>query len=273
MVSNVPVSGYALVNGLSMYYEIHGEGHPLVLLHGSYGTIGSWGNLLPALAKNRQVIAVELQGHGRTTDTDRPFSHEAVADDVAQLLSQLNISSADVLGYSFGGIIALQVGIKHPGLVRKLVILSSVYKYEGWLPEVRQALAYITPELFEHTPLKTDYTRLAPDPEHWPQFVKKFATFFAQDFTLGEENVKGLQPPTLFIMGDNDGVSATHKAELYRLCGGDVFGDMAGLPASQFAVLPGTTHVSLMMQSDRLLPLITDFLAKTPWPTTKKTGL
>ena len=243
-----------------MYYEIHGEGQPLVLLHGSYGTIGSWRNLLPTLAQSRQVIAVEMQGHGRTADSDRPFSHEAVADDIAQLLDQLTISSADILGYSFGGMVALQLGIKRPEVVRKLVVLSSVYKYEGWLPEVQKALAFITPELFEHTPLKTDYIRLAPDPEQWPLFVKKFATFFAQDFTLGEENMKRLQPPALFIMGDNDGVSATHKAELYRLCGGDVFGDMAGLPASQFAVLPGTTHVSLLRQSDRMLPLITDFL-------------
>ena len=246
-----------------MYHEIHGEGKPLVLLHGSYGTIGSWGNLLPTLAKSRQVIAVEMQGHGRTADNDRPFSHEAVADDVAQLIEQLKLRSADVLGYSFGGIVALQLGIKRPELVRKLVILSTVYKFEGWLPTVREALAFITPELFENTPLKTDYTRLAPNPEHWPKFVKKFAQFFAQDFTLGEENMKGLQPPALFIMGDNDGVSATHKAQLYRLCGGDVFGDMTGLPASQFAVLPGTTHVSLLGQADRLLPLITDFLDVT----------
>ena len=258
--TNSKTSGYASVNGLQMYYELYGEGKPLVLLHGTFGTVDSWGNLLPTLAQNRKVIALEMQGHGRTADSDRPISHEAFGDDVAKLLDHLNIDRADVIGYSLGGTVALQLGIKRPDLVSKLVILSAVYKHEGWLPEVRQAFNFISPQGLANTPLKTEYDRLAPDPKHWSSFVKKFAEFNTQDFNLGEENIQELQPPVLFILGDNDGISMAHKANMYHLCGGDVFGDMARLPASQLAILPGTTHVSLMQQPDRLLPLINNFL-------------
>src|SRR6476660_6064433 len=139
-------SGYAPVNGLKMYYEVYGSGKPLVLLHGAFNTIDmAFGMLIPELSKTRQVIAVEMQGHGRTADIDRPFSFESLADDVAALLKYLKIDSADIFGYSMGGVTAWQIAIRHPEVVRRLIITSAVYKYEGWTPETRAILPNLTP--------------------------------------------------------------------------------------------------------------------------------
>lgn len=260
-------SGYVPVNGLKIYYEIHGSGKPLVLLHGAYMTISlNFSELIPELSKTRKVIAIELQGHGRTADSDRPFSYDALASDVAGVLKHLKIDRADVLGYSFGGTVALAFGIQHPELVDKMVIVSTVFKYEGWLPEGREVLKTITPEMFEQTPLKTVYDSLAPDPKYWPKFVKKLVQFDTQGFNLGEEKIKAIKSPVLLVMGDNDGVDIAHKAEMYRLLGGNVFGDIAGLPRSQLAIIPGTTHVSLMMQTDWFLKNVPAFLDAAPQP-------
>lgn len=256
-------SGYAPVNGLKLYYEVHGEGEPVLLLHGLYMTIDlNYGQLIQVLKQSRRVIAVELQGHGRTTDIDRPLSYEALADDVAGLLKHLNIDRADILGYSFGGTVALQFGITHPGMVRKMIILSTVYTYTGWQPEVREVLKNLKPESFEKTPLKSAYQRIAPDPNNWTNFLRKYMEFDTRDFDLGADNIKAFAFPVLLIMGDNDGVELSHKTEMYRLCGGGVFGDIAGLPKSQLAIFPGTTHVSLMMGTQRLASVIEPFLSQ-----------
>lgn len=254
-------SGYAPVNGLNIYYEVHGTGKPLLLLHGAYMTINlNFGELIPELSKTRKVIALELQGHGRTADIDRPYSYEALASDVAGVLKHLKIDSTDVLGYSFGGTVALQLAIQNPKLVDKMVIISTTFKYTGWLPEVRSVIQSITPEMFAQTPLKIMYDSLAPDPRYWPRFIKKMAQFDTQHFNLGEDKIKAIQSPVLLVMGDNDGVDITHKSEMYRLLGGNVFGDISGLPKSQLAILPGTTHVSVMMQSKWLLSHVPAFL-------------
>lgn len=256
-------SGLAPVNGIKMYYEVHGEGKPIVLLHGAYMTIPlNWSEMMPQLVKNHKVIAVELQGHGRTADTDRPFSYNALADDIAALLKQLKIDKTDVLGYSFGATIGLQLAIKHPALVNKLVFISSVYKYEGWIKAARDLFPTIVPEFFENTPLKIQYDSLAPDKGHWKQFVNKLSKFDAVPYDLGAENVKALKCPVLIIKGDNDGVELNHVAEMYTLLGGGVFGDMTGLPKSQLAILPGMTHVTLMMATDQLMKYINPFLDK-----------
>src|SRR5215204_344504 len=171
-------TGYAPVNGLKMYYEVHGTGKPLVLLHGAFNTINTaFGQLIPDLSKTRQVIAVELQGHGRTADIDRPFSFESMADDVAALLKFLKTDSADIFGYSMGGGVAQQIVIRDPEVVRRLIITSSVYKYEGWTPQTRAILPMLTPEMFESTPIKQEYDKLAPDPKHWKEFIKKMKKF------------------------------------------------------------------------------------------------
>lgn len=254
-------SGYAPVNELKLYYEIHGEGKPLVLLHGSYMTIDlNWSQMIPELAKTHKVIALEMQGHGRTADINRPIAYGSLADDVAGLLKHLKIDGADILGYSLGGTVAFELAIRHPERVNKLIIISSVFKLDGWIKEARDIFPTVTPEMFENTPLKTEYDRLAPDKNHWIEFVAKMVKLDVTPFDLGASNIQALTSPVLLISGDNDGVDLNHVAEMYRLCGGGVFGDMAGLPKSQLAILPGTTHVTLMMQTDKLVSLIVPFL-------------
>src|SRR3712207_6215021 len=164
---------YAEVNGLNMYYEIHGTGQPLVLLHGAYMTIDAMGEVVPALAETQQVITVELQGHGRTADIDRPLSYEQMADDVAALLGHLGIERADVFGYSMGGAAALQVAIRHPEVVRKLVVASASYTSDGAHPELMEMIPSTTPEVFAGTPIEEEYLRLAPNPGDFPTLVAK----------------------------------------------------------------------------------------------------
>jgi pimeloyl-ACP methyl ester carboxylesterase len=255
-------SGYASVNGLKMYYEIHGDGEPLVLLHGSFMTIDmNWSALIPELSKIRKVIAVEMQGHGRTADIKRSFSYDALASDVAELIKHLNLDSAEVLGYSLGGTVAMQLAIQHPDLVKKLILISTVFKYNGWLPEVTGMIKTFTPTTFDNTPLITEYKRIAPDTSHWHAFIEKMLKFENQPYDLGEDKIKGIKVPVLLIMGDNDGVDLNHTVTMYRSFGGGVFGDIAGLPKSQLAIVPATTHVSLMMDPENILGPIKTFFA------------
>src|SRR5215218_136604 len=156
-MNNDPKGDYAEVNGLNMYYEIHGAGKPLVLLHGAYMTIGAMGEIVPELAKTRQVIAIELQAHGRTADVDRPLYYEQMAEDIIALLRHLKIEDADVFGYSMGGGVALQIAIRHPEIVRKLVLASVYYNNDGVYPEVLEAIETITPEAFTGTPWREEY--------------------------------------------------------------------------------------------------------------------
>ena len=211
-------SGYAPVNGLKMYYEIHGDGKPLVLLHGSYMTIDlNFAQLIPELAKKHKVIALEMQGHGRTGDIDRPYSYSSLASDIDGLLNHLKIDSADVLGYSLGGTVALELAIKHPKHVTSLVIISSVFRLDGWIQSARDLFPTIKPEFFEKTPLKTEYDRLAPDKSHWNDWVNKMVASEVVPFDLGADNMKALKCPVLIIKGDNDGIDLNHTAEMYRL--------------------------------------------------------
>lgn len=255
-------SGYAPVNGLKLYYETYGEGTPLVLIHGSFMNIGmNWGQLIPELSKSHKVIALEMQGHGRTADIDRPYSLEGLADDVAGLLKYLQIKQADVIGYSLGGTVAYQLAIAHPEMIKKLVIISGVYKTAGWLPQVQQAIKGLTPEVLAQTPLKQAYDALAPAPSHWTAFIKKIMLMEEKDFDLGDDHIKHL-PSTLLIMGDNDGSDLQYTARTYQLMGGGVCGDMVGVPKSQLAIVPGVSHVSLMMETTKLTGLILPFIDK-----------
>ena len=170
-------SGYADVNGLKLYYEVYGEGKPLVLLHGSYMTIPlNWSHFIPLLAKDRKVIATEMQGHGRTKDVAREFSYESMADDVSGLLKHLNVDSADILGYSMGGGVAFQAAVRHPGQVRRVVVLSAPYAHNGWWPDTEASFATFTVEQFKGTPIQEQYDSLGNDPAHFPEFVKKVAS-------------------------------------------------------------------------------------------------
>ena len=256
---------YAEVNGLNMYYEVHGAGRPLLLLHGAYMTIDAMGEVLSRLAESRQVIAVELQAHGRTADIDRPLGYEAMADDVAALLRHLGVGEADVFGFSMGGGVALQVAIRHPEVVRKLVVVSAAHTSDSMHPELLEMIPSITPEVFAGTPIEEDYLRTAPNPDDFSTLVAKLKQLDMEHFAWPPEDVRGIVAPTLLVVGDSDAVRLEHVIELFRLLGGGVMGDLAGLPKPQLAVLPGTTHFippgsGILDRADWLLAIIPPFL-------------
>lgn len=255
---------YAEVNGLRLYYEIHGAGKPLVVLHGAYMTIETMGEIVPSLAQTRQVIAVELQGHGHTADIDRPLSYEQMADDVTALLAEIGIEKADVLGYSMGGGVALQIAVRHPEVVRKLVVASASYTSDGMYPELLAMIPSITPEVFAGSPMEEAYLRTAPNPEDFPNLIAKLRQLDMEPYTWPPEDIQGIVAPTLLIIGDSDAIRPEHAVELFRLLGG-VMGDLAGLPKSQLAVLPGTTHFvppgfAVLDRADWLVAMIGEFL-------------
>ena len=255
---------YAEVNGLNMYYEIHGAGEPLVVLHGAYMTIDAMGEVVPSLAETRQVIAVELQGHGHTADIGRPLSYEQMADDTAALLRHVGIEQADVFGYSMGGAAALQVAIRHPEVVRKLVVASASYTSEGAHPELLEMIPSLTPEAFAGTPMEEEYLRTAPNPDDFPTLVAKMKQLDMEPFAWPQEDIRGIAAPTLLVVGDSDAIHLEHAVELVQLLGGGVMGDLAGLPKSQLAVLPGTTHFvppgsAVLDRADCLLSMIQPF--------------
>jgi pimeloyl-ACP methyl ester carboxylesterase len=260
-----PQAGYAPVNGLEMYYEIHGSDRPLVVLHGAYMTIGTMGEVVPGLAETRRVIAVELQGHGRTADVDRPLTYEQMADDVAALIGHLGIEEADVFGYSMGGGVALQVVIRHPEVVRRLVVASASYTSDGMHPELLAMIPAITPEAFAGSPIEEAYLRTAPNPKDFPTLVTKLKRLDMEPFAWPPEDIQGIAAPTLLIIGDSDAIRLEHAVERFRLLGGGVMGDLTGLPKSQLAVLPGTTHFvppgsGVLNRADWLVSMIGGFL-------------
>ena len=259
-MNNDSKGNYAEINGLNVYYEIHGAGKPLVVLHGAYMTIDAMGEIVPELAKNRRVIAVELQAHGHTVDIDRPLSYEQMADDVAALLRHLGIEEADIFGYSMGGGVALQIAIRHPEVVGKLVLASVTYNNDGIYPEVLEAIETITPEAFAGTPWREEYDRLAPNPEDFPTLVAKLKELDLTFVGWPPEDIQAIEAPTLLIVGDSDVIRPEHAVEMFRLLGGGVAGDLAGLPNSRLAVLPSTTHVGLVERSDWLVSIIGEFL-------------
>ncbi|WP_346320920.1 alpha/beta hydrolase [Chitinophaga sp. YIM B06452] len=253
-------SGYADVNGLKMYYEVYGQGKPIVLLHGSYMTIPlNWSQIIPLLAKDRKVIVAEMQGHGRTRDIAREISYEGMADDVSGLLKHLKTDSADILGYSMGGGIAFQLAVRHPEQVRRLVVLSGTYKHDGWWPDVEAMYPSINADMFKGTPIQKQYDSLGNDPAHFPEFVKKVISIDLKPYDWSKE-VKNIKAPIFMAIGDADGVRYEHALELFRAKGGGKMGDIHGLPKSRLAILPGTTHIGMMMRTEWLIPMVTDFL-------------
>jgi pimeloyl-ACP methyl ester carboxylesterase len=265
MASTDVRTGYAPIGDLSMYYEIHGAGRPLVVLHGAYMTADMWGPLLSGLAGSRQVIAPEQQGHGHTADVDRPITYEQMADDTAALIRHLELESTDVLGFSMGGCVALQVAIRHPGLVRRLVVASASFRSDGMPAEALEVFPTITPELFAGTPIEEAYLRSAPNPEDFPRLVEKLTRLDTTSFTWPEEDIRAIAAPTLIVLGDSDGIRLEHAVDFFKLRGGGVMGDLAGLPESQLAVLPGTSHFAppgsgLLDRADWLLAMIPRFL-------------
>lgn len=266
---NHPQQGYASVNGLDLYYETHGSnnGAPLIVLPGGFMTVEAMGAIVPQLAASRRVIGVELQGHGHTADIDRALRFEWMADDIAALIAHLGPERADLFGYSLGGGVALQTAIRHPEVVRKLVLASTAFARQGWYPESLAGMAAITPEGFAGTPIEEAYLKTSPKPEAWPDFVAKMRQLLGTDYDWSHD-VAALKAPVLIMVGDADGLRLAHAVEMFEMLGGGkADGDLAGRPPSQLAVLPNTTHVGwappnrgITTRSDLLLPMITEFL-------------
>ena len=254
-------SGYAEVNGLKMYYEVYGNGKPIVLVHGAFMTIPmNWSGMIPKLAKDHKVIVAEMQGHGRTRDIARAISFEGMADDVSGLLKQLKIDSADILGYSMGAGVAFQVAIRHPEQVRRLIIFSGAYKNDGWWPEVEASFANFNADMFKGTPIQKQYDSLGNDPNHFPEFVQKVLHTDRNKYDWSKE-VKNIKAPIFMAIGDADGIRYEHALELFRAKGGGKMGDLNGLPKSRLAIIPGTTHIGMIMtRQDWLVPMILDFV-------------
>jgi pimeloyl-ACP methyl ester carboxylesterase len=251
----------ASVNGLEMYYEIHGEGQPLVLLHGALSATGtSFGTMLPGLARSRQVIAVEQQAHGHTADVDRPLSIEQMAEDTAALLGRLGVPRADLLGYSLGAGIAVQATLRHPGLVRKLVIACVTYDRAGFQPGLLDGIEALRPELLAGTPWQEEYARIAPNPDDWATLVEKVKHLDGSFEGWTADQIRSIEAPTMLVAGDSDIVRPEHAVEMFRLLGGGVEGDSAGLPRSRLAILPGTTHTTITTRGPWLVPMVQEFL-------------
>jgi pimeloyl-ACP methyl ester carboxylesterase len=256
-----PVTGYAPVNGLKMYYEIHGSGEPVLLLHGAFMAItGEWKDLVDELAKTHKVIAVEMQGHGRTADIDRDITFENLANDAAALLDHLKIERADVVGYSLGGGTAIQFAIAHPQKVRKAVIISAPLRSSGWVDGAFDMWPTLTWEIFKGTPAEVEWKKLNPKPDGFPDFFNHIKATALKQYDLGSDKFKATKAPMLLIFGDADGVKPDHIAEMYRLKGGGVHGDIQPRPESRLAVIPNATHVTLMNRLPEIVPMINDFL-------------
>jgi pimeloyl-ACP methyl ester carboxylesterase len=260
-------NGYAPVNGLNVYYEIHGTGEPLILLHGGLMSTAMEQDLIAQLSKTRQVIALDLQAHGRTADIDRPITTEAMGDDVAGVLKYLAIPKADVMGYSLGAAVALQVTFRHPEMVRKLVVVSTPFKRSGWYPDVRAQMDQMGPasaEMMKPSPLYQSYAKIAPRPEDWTRLVTKVSESIKKDYDLTEQ-VRAIKCPVMLVFGDNDAVPPAHAAEFFALLGGgqrDAGWDGSGMSTSRLAILPGATHYNIT-SSPALVPTVLPFLDAT----------
>ncbi|MGK5442887.1 alpha/beta fold hydrolase [Micromonospora sp. URMC 105] len=256
---------YADVNGLRLWYEVHGDGLPLVLLHGGYGAVEMFAPILPALARRRRVIGVDLQGHGRTADVDRPLRYETMAEDIAALLRHLGLPEADLLGYSLGGAVALRTAIQHPGVVRRLVLVSTPCRRQGWYPEVLAAMAAQDERAGEQmrgTPAHERYVRIAPRPGDWPDLWARTGDLLRREYDWSAE-VAALTVPTLLVYADADSIPVTHMAEFFGLLGGghrDAGWDGTDRPAARLAVLPGLTHYDIVASAAlpaAVLPFLT----------------
>ena len=253
---------YALVNGLHMYYEVHGEGKPMLLLPGALSGIGTaFGRIIPLLSAFRKLIAVEFQGYGHTADLpDRELSYEHFTDDIIELLQHLDIPETDIFGYSTGAGVALQVAIRRPDLVRKLVLASASYKTSGRHPDLK---SLFSPDFMEQalkgSTYETEYLNSSPNPANWPNQLAKVRQFEQQLQDWPEEEISSIKAPVLIITGDADIIQPEHSVALYKMLGGGTLGELS-MPTSRLAILPGTMHTLLTQQTDLLMAMIPDFL-------------
>ena len=257
-----PGTGYAPVNGVQMYYEIHGSGGtPLLLLHGGLFNIDlQFGEILPALGQRGRVIAADFQGHGRTGDIDRPLTSSHLASDVVGLLQHLEVTQVDVFGFSVGGAVALHLAIKQPALLRKLIVSSASFHPDGDRPENAEAVGEMTVDMIAGTPMEQDYLAKSPNPDRLQDLLDKLGTFDKGFSGWSDADIESIAAPTLITVGDCDAVTLEHAVRFLRLRGGNVNGDFVGVPASQLAVFPGTTHFFGLSRTALVLDVVTTFL-------------
>ena len=249
------------INGMKMYYEVSGAGDPIVVLHGAYMNIPTMGEIIPQLARTHRVYAIEFQGHGRTTDIDRPITYQNLADDVGAFMDSVGLTSADVFGYSMGAIAGLQLAIRHPARVNKLVSASGAYDLKGWQPEFSAFIPQMTVEfMITNTPLAAEYKKLAVDTNGFPELARKLIALEKEPMAW-EQDVRQVKTPVLIIVGDADVATLEHAVSMFRLLGGGAMGDMGKpLAASRLAVLPATSHTAVISQPNLLHSFIEPFL-------------
>jgi pimeloyl-ACP methyl ester carboxylesterase len=251
------------VNGMRMYYEASGQGEPLVVLHGAHMNLKTMGRIIPLLAKTHRVYALELQGHGRTTDIDRPITYQNLADDVAAFMEAVGLEKADVFGYSMGGTVALQLAIRHPEKLDRLIVASVSYDEAGWQPAFKALIPQMTREMF--APFENEWRKHAPNSEGYAAFIDKMIALEHEPMAWGED-IGAMKTPTLIISGDADAATLEHTVAMFRLLGGGIMGDMGQpLPAARLAIMPATSHTAVINQPELLLAFIEPFLrAETP---------
>jgi pimeloyl-ACP methyl ester carboxylesterase len=243
---------YAEVNGINLYYETHGSGRPLILLHGGLMSGETFGPVLPLLAEHHKVVAVDLQGHGRTADIDRPIDIRLMAGDIAALIDHLKLDKADVVGYSLGGGVALQTAAQYPTKVRRLVMVSANLRPDAIYPEMRVQQGQVNAaaaEFMKDTPMYQLYQRVAPRPEDFPRLLDKIGESMAKDFDFTEE-VRGLRMPTMVVAADADMAPPSHYVEVFKLLDGGLrdggwMGEGRPKGGHALAILPGLTHYNI----------------------------
>jgi pimeloyl-ACP methyl ester carboxylesterase len=240
----------ASVNGIELAYQTFGEGDPLVLLHGGFGSVEMFGPNVAALAAGRQVIGVDLQSHGRSPAVDRPMRFETMADDIAALIGALGLEKADVMGFSLGGGVALRTAIQHPDVVNRLVLVSTPFKRSGWHPEMVAGMVSMGPQVAEpmkQTPMYEVYRQVAPQVDDWPVLVTQLTSLLNLDYDWTAE-ARRLTMPTMLVVGDADGLPPRHAVEFFELLGGgqrDASWDGSGMTKHRLAILPGVTHYDI----------------------------
>jgi pimeloyl-ACP methyl ester carboxylesterase len=263
-------SGHLPINGLSLYYEVHGElgtsrTSPLLLIPGGFMSTDSMTSWVSAFAGERAVIVFDQQGHGRTPDTPRQMSYEQFADDAAMLLRALKVERADVMGYSQGGGVALQLALRHPGVVGKLVSLSATYRKDGWYPSVFEAIAGLNAAAFAGTPVEKAFKEHTPDAAAFDAYLEKMKVLSIDDQNITDAEMRSISAQTMVIVGDADAVKPEHALAMFRLRGGGdedaaASGALQEVPAARFVVLPATSHIGIAGESAVLVPMVSAFL-------------
>jgi pimeloyl-ACP methyl ester carboxylesterase len=258
-------SAHVAVNGVSYYYEVRGtDGTPLVLLHGGLHNTRLDAPVAARLAEQRQVISIDLQGHGRTADVDRPLRFETMGDDIAALLKQIGVEKADLMGYSLGGGVALRAAIQHPEQVRKLVLVAIPYASSGWYPEVQEGFKHLgraLAEMMRPSPVYQTYAAVAPHPERFPTLLDKMGELETRSYDWSAEVAK-LPMPAMLVYADADALPISHIARFFELLGGgkrDGGLDGSGAPKGRLAILPGHTHYNVF-ESPALVAAVEPFL-------------